>query len=146
VAGALSVVGYKYLTPVLKSKLGVEDTCGIHNLHGMPGILGAIIAIITTSMAKPENYQNNLGQVWAAMDNSTAGATPRSTGAQTTNQGLALVCTLGISIVGGLITGAVCRYMPVLEGFFDDKWEYEVPDAEPEPETANEPSEMVAKE
>ncbi len=36
-AGGLSTLGFKYLTPILDTKLGLRDTCGIHNLHGGRG-------------------------------------------------------------------------------------------------------------
>jgi len=44
-AGALSVIGFVIIQPKLQSSLKIVDTCGVHNLHGMPGILGGIIAI-----------------------------------------------------------------------------------------------------
>lgn len=45
-AGALSVVGYKYLTPRLEKHMLLLDTCGVHNLHGMPGVLAAVASIV----------------------------------------------------------------------------------------------------
>jgi ammonium transporter Rh len=45
-AGAVCVVGYALIQPRLQSLLKMIDTCGVHNLHGMPGLLGGIIAII----------------------------------------------------------------------------------------------------
>jgi len=44
-AGTLSVVGFVLIQPRLQSSLKIVDTCGVHNLHGMPGLLGGIIAI-----------------------------------------------------------------------------------------------------
>ncbi len=44
-AGALGVVGYVFIQPLLESKFKIVDTCGVHNLHGMPGLMGGLIAI-----------------------------------------------------------------------------------------------------
>lgn len=51
IAGVISVLGFEYLTvlfyleklnldfqPFLDRKFKIQDTCGVHNLHGMPGI------------------------------------------------------------------------------------------------------------
>lgn len=43
-AGLLSTTGFGWLAPLLESKIGLGDTCGVHNLHGMPGLLGGFIA------------------------------------------------------------------------------------------------------
>ena len=44
VAGLVSTLGYAKLSPYLERKLGLSDTCGIHNLHALPGVLGGIAA------------------------------------------------------------------------------------------------------
>jgi ammonium transporter Rh len=44
-AGIICVVGYAFIQPALQTKLKKVDTCGVHNLHGMPGLLGGIVAI-----------------------------------------------------------------------------------------------------
>lgn len=46
IAGAVSTLGFHYLTPMLENKIGLYDTCGIHNLHGIPGVLGGIFSAI----------------------------------------------------------------------------------------------------
>jgi len=45
-AGIISTCGFKYLTPILENKIGLYDTCGINNLHGIPGILGGLYSAI----------------------------------------------------------------------------------------------------
>ena len=47
-AGALSVVGYSIIAPKLQKLIKGTDSCGINNLHGMPGILGGITAVFIT--------------------------------------------------------------------------------------------------
>ena len=42
--------------PILESKLKIQDTCGVHNLHGMPGVLGAIVGAVTAAFATTEIY------------------------------------------------------------------------------------------
>jgi ammonium transporter Rh len=45
-AGTLCVVGYVIVQPRLDRTLKIVDTCGVHNLHGMPGLLGGLVAAI----------------------------------------------------------------------------------------------------
>jgi ammonium transporter Rh len=45
VAGAISVIGYTIIQPRLQKLTGGVDTCGVHNLHGMPGVFGGLIAM-----------------------------------------------------------------------------------------------------
>jgi len=45
IAGTISVVGYAIIQPRLQKATGGVDTCGVHNLHGMPGVFGGIIAL-----------------------------------------------------------------------------------------------------
>lgn len=43
-AGSLCVIGYVFIQPALEARLKLVDTCGVHNLHGMPGLVGGLIA------------------------------------------------------------------------------------------------------
>ena len=45
VAGAISVIGYTVIQPRLQKLTGGVDTCGVHNLHGMPGVFGGLVAM-----------------------------------------------------------------------------------------------------
>ncbi len=45
-AGVLCVFGYAVVQGKIKSLCGIVDTCGVHNLHGMPGLFGGLIAVL----------------------------------------------------------------------------------------------------
>lgn len=54
-AGGICVIGYNIIQPKLEKRFNFVDTCGVHNLHGMPGLLGGIAAIfIVPSAIKPQ--------------------------------------------------------------------------------------------
>merc|ERR1719409_2406701 len=67
-AGALSVVGYVYISPWLERKIGLHDTCGIHNLHGMPGVMGAIGGAFSALVAGDQAYGDSIGTVFPNRD------------------------------------------------------------------------------
>jgi ammonium transporter Rh len=54
-AGSLCVVGYTLIQPRLDATLKIVDTCGVHNLHGMPGLLGGLTAaVVVPGIAKAQ--------------------------------------------------------------------------------------------
>jgi len=86
-AGALSVCGYVFITPALDRLLDLGDTCGIHNLHGMPAILGGLVAGLA-SLGQSSGYLNyDTGSM------------------QLGYQIAAMVSTVAIGVSGGLIVG-----------------------------------------
>lgn len=42
--------------PVLHSRLKMQDTCGVHHVHGLPGILGALLGTLLTLLATADTY------------------------------------------------------------------------------------------
>ena len=45
-AGIISGLGYEYLEQFIQDKFGIYDSCGVNNLHGIPGILGGVFSAI----------------------------------------------------------------------------------------------------
>ena len=48
-AGFMSVVGYRYVQAKVEA-WGFHDTCGVHNLHGIPGVIGSLVGVIATAI------------------------------------------------------------------------------------------------
>lgn len=113
VAGIISTLGFKFLTPILASNLGIQDTCGVHNLHGMPGILGGLAGIVATALHRKDGFS-------------------------AAHQAGALASSLGFALVGGLITGLIMKIpfwgQPPDQNCFDDSIYWEVPEEEEENE------------
>lgn len=42
--------------PFMEKYLKIQDTCGIHNLHAMPGVIGGIVGAITAAAATESVY------------------------------------------------------------------------------------------
>jgi len=123
-AGAVSVLGYHFLQPKLSSKFNIQDVCGVNNLHGMPGILGAIIAIFSTYNAQ------YLTSVYVG-DSDFNSMFPKGD-MQAGYQAAALAITLGIAIVGGILTGFVMKGLGSLRriiapDFFNDRTFWNLP-------------------
>eukprot|EP00668_Euglena_longa_P011350 GGOE01013746.1.p2 GENE.GGOE01013746.1~~GGOE01013746.1.p2 ORF type:complete len:461 (+),score=136.19 GGOE01013746.1:1881-3263(+) len=118
--GSLSAVGFRLIGPVLSERLNLQDTCGVHSLHGMPGVLGAIVSGIAVAMSGSQAFPADYFPV-AADGGDLAG--------QVGAQFYALLVTLGIAIVGGLIGGYLCSlklFHPVTFLHHDDDHFHEV--------------------
>ncbi|CAI9543511.1 unnamed protein product [Staurois parvus] len=124
-AGIVSVLGYKYLTPILDSKLKIQDTCGVHNLHGMPGVLGAMIGSIVAFTATADVYGGGMDDVFPLIAEGS-----RTAHSQALYQSLALMVALAFALVGGLIVGFILRLpffgSPSDAECFDDSLYWEV--------------------
>jgi len=104
--GLVSVLGYVFVQPFLLAKIGLHDTCGIHNLHGMPSLLGGIVGIFVALF--PRAYPGYPGDVGNLL-----------------NQIIAVLLTMVISIATGLLTGLAMKPLKDdAEGFNDAEfWE-----------------------
>uniref|UniRef100_H2ZEJ9 Ammonium transporter AmtB-like domain-containing protein n=1 Tax=Ciona savignyi TaxID=51511 RepID=H2ZEJ9_CIOSA len=119
-SGILSVLGYAYITPAILQHMNIHDTCGVHNLHGMPGVLSGVAAVIIAKATSPTTYTTlELSAIYPGRVNNLDFQ-------QQANLQLAgLAVTLGISIIGGLLTGLVLK-APFLgsvkhQDLFDDR-------------------------
>ena len=57
VAGIISTYGFSFLTPYLKTK-GLTDTCGIANLHLIPGIIGGITGALAATNVTGDKWSD----------------------------------------------------------------------------------------
>ncbi|XP_057607197.1 ammonium transporter Rh type A [Chionomys nivalis] len=106
IAGIISVLGYKFLSPLLANKLMIKDTCGVHNLHGLPGVFGGLASILAIYLGK-------------------------STVSTMAMQAAALGSSIGSAVVGGLVTGLILKLpiwdQPPDEYCYDDSVYWKVP-------------------
>ena len=130
-AAWVSVIGYVYISPWLEERLGLTDTCGVHNLHGMPGVMGGIGGAISASRATDKAYGTPIGSIFAAMDKSNEN--PRDAAGQARYQIGALAVTLVIALLGGAFTGALVGLADGPSEYFEDSEWWEVPE-DPEEE------------
>ncbi|XP_076366995.1 ammonium transporter Rh type A-like isoform X2 [Tachypleus tridentatus] len=148
-AGFISVMGYHFLTPFLAKYCRIHDTCGVNNLHGMPGIYAALVSAIVVSLASEDNYGYSLYEIFGYMSpaaNSSKLAEiqsqfqeidpgkGRTASLQAGFQLIALVTTLAVSIGGGLVTGFILK-LPFLDSpnydqLYEDGEFWEVPEEE----------------
>eukprot|EP00012_Vannella_robusta_P012167 CAMPEP_0206193308 /NCGR_PEP_ID=MMETSP0166-20121206/6486_1 /ASSEMBLY_ACC=CAM_ASM_000260 /TAXON_ID=95228 /ORGANISM="Vannella robusta, Strain DIVA3 518/3/11/1/6" /LENGTH=353 /DNA_ID=CAMNT_0053609989 /DNA_START=348 /DNA_END=1409 /DNA_ORIENTATION=+ len=117
-AGAISTLGYKILTPLLSKFCHIHDTCGVHNLHGMPGVLGALLSLFATLIISQaeDNYI-------PAYEHGRY---------QPLIQLAAIGITLGIALVAGIGTGIILLILSFLRrihhrDFFNDRETWELP-------------------
>ena len=64
VAGLVASLWYSILIRAVHRRLGVHDTCGVHNLHGMPGLLGGLVAVVATLLASEDGYGPGLYRLY----------------------------------------------------------------------------------
>lgn len=55
-AGILSTVCFARLTEKMYTFIGVHDTCGVNNLHGLPGFFGGIVSAIVIGSHNVSNF------------------------------------------------------------------------------------------
>ena len=63
-AGIVSTIGFKYITPVIHRHFRIHDTCGVHNLHGLPGIMSGLSSVLVVLLASEASYGANLYKIF----------------------------------------------------------------------------------
>ena len=67
IAGVVSSLGFAYLSKFLQRTIKLHDTCGVLNLHGMPGFMGGCISAIVASRADTD-FGDHFSDVYLAGD------------------------------------------------------------------------------
>ncbi|KAI0242301.1 Ammonium transporter Rh type B [Lamellibrachia satsuma] len=118
-AGAVSTLSLAYVEPFINYKFKIHDTCGVHSLHGIPGILAGVAGAIAAAFASLDTYGYGLYHMFGArtppadspvyMKLSTfipmlKPGSSRTAMAQMGFQMVALLVTIVLALLGGVIT------------------------------------------
>jgi ammonium transporter Rh len=115
-AGCISALGFLYVGPYLKNKINLHDTCGVHNLHGMPGVFGGIVSSISTGCAGYAFNDNPyVSEIFIKVYNGE-----RTFFIQGCYQFAAIIVTITIAIISGIISGYISSRCGDLNEFFID--------------------------
>jgi ammonium transporter Rh len=95
VAGAISTIGFAIIQEKQKNFLKAIDTCGVTNLHGLPGIFGGLVAVVVIQ------------------------------GIDATNQLLGILITIVLAIVFGFVTGKILSLLGRKKEAYEDAEEFE---------------------
>ncbi|KAK7884895.1 hypothetical protein WMY93_028018 [Mugilogobius chulae] len=147
IAGATAcMVGYKYLSPFLARHCRIQDQCGIHNLHGLTGLISCAAGICAILWASEEVYGPSLYEIFshrAPLEDdpqflklhklvpSLVPGLGRTAQEQALFQAAAVALAIGVSLFGGIFTGFVLKLpglaAPPYEQCFDDELFFDVP-------------------
>ncbi|XP_041853922.1 ammonium transporter Rh type C-like 2 [Melanotaenia boesemani] len=129
--GVLSTLGYIYISPFMEKYMKIQDTCGIHNLHAMPGVIGGIVGAVTAAAASDSVYGHEGLVNTFGFTGNFASMLPSKQGG---HQAGALCVAICFGIGGGIIVGTILRLPiwgdPADDSCFDDEAYWEVPNDE----------------
>jgi ammonium transporter Rh len=91
ITGAISSCGYVYVTPWLAHRFNMQDVCGVTNLHGIPGLISALVGIIATAALDDSLFAHGSSQPVYQMS--------------------AMFVTIGIALAGGFVLSALLRFV-----------------------------------
>uniref|UniRef100_A0A665VU34 Ammonium transporter AmtB-like domain-containing protein n=1 Tax=Echeneis naucrates TaxID=173247 RepID=A0A665VU34_ECHNA len=138
--------GYKYLTPFLAHHMRIQDQCGIHNLHGLTGLISSTAGICAILLATEETYGPSMYQIFShrappegdpkllELQRMIPGLKPglgRTAQEQALYQVAAVFSTIAASAIGGLVTGFIMKLpsmaSPADRDCFDDELFFDMP-------------------
>ena len=113
-AGLASTYGFARIQPILDS-WGLHDTCGVHNLHGIPSLIGGIASVILVAYKGKRDH--DVPDVITEHD-------------QWRDQFAAIMMTLALAIPSGLVVGFLMSLVHPHSGteFYADTPYWEVMD------------------
>lgn len=95
IAGIISTVGFALLQSKFQNIFKIVDTCGVSNLHGLPGLFGGLAAIVVVN------------------------------GIDMSAQLKGILITVIIAVIGGLFTGKLVSFFGKPTVIYDDVSEFE---------------------
>ncbi|VDL73541.1 unnamed protein product [Nippostrongylus brasiliensis] len=107
-ASFVSVIGHAWLSPKFEKRFKLFDTCGVHNLHGIPGILAGIFSIIFALGYEPESYGKTLYHIYPYFEGGPMEG-DRNRETQALYQLAGMGTALASAVVGGLMTGLILQ-------------------------------------
>eukprot|EP00397_Hematodinium_sp_SG-2012_P040046 GEMP01043823.1.p1 GENE.GEMP01043823.1~~GEMP01043823.1.p1 ORF type:complete len:229 (+),score=57.01 GEMP01043823.1:885-1571(+) len=145
IGALLCIAGFVYINPILERKIGLDDVCGIHSLHGIPGIFAGLAGVICAVAIPVEKYNVTTDSGVFLDDNDffhiyRARKFGRSPSEQGGMQLAVMVITVIISLGSGLLTGLLMKLPMMLpprnsrssedDGWYDDTLYWNVPSDE----------------
>ena len=106
-ASLVSTYGFNKILPWLDAK-GLHDTCGVHNLHGMPSVTGAVASVILTAIREGQGHSEADGYKKHQWGRQLGG----------------IFACVAFAIATGLITGKILSFIKPKEvpDFQDNQW------------------------
>jgi ammonium transporter Rh len=105
-SGIVSVYGYVYSSPALE-EVGIFDTCGVGNLHGLPSLIGGLASVAIVAMDPTAEFLNHNAYLQPFM------------------QLLGVILTVVISATSGYATGIFMKSPTVVSSKNDSPVVYE---------------------
>ncbi|XP_064422160.1 ammonium transporter Rh type C-like 2 [Latimeria chalumnae] len=131
ICGIISTTGFYFLMPFLESKLKIQDTCGVHNLHGIPGLIAGIVGAVTAASATEGVYSRQGLTNFFDLEGKNEG---RSISQQGGFQAAGMCVSIAFGVVAGTIVGLVLKLPfwgdPADDCCFEDEVYWKLPQDE----------------